>query len=231
MKKRISFITLLSLFTVYSHAQDDSIQVKKWYFSRSTDAAVASFSNVTRNGATLNSVPRFVFFINGGTNFNYNFSKRFGVHTGWNVKNNGIVYDDNDSVRYKRRVIMIGTPVAVRIGNLIKGNYFYAGAQAEFAVNYKEKKFINGKRVEKFNDWFSKRTPDVTPCFFAGFYTAKGVGMRACYFPQNFFNQSYDENGIKPFDKMEARNVFFVTVSYNFSIIQRILKKYMTTAL
>ncbi len=229
--QKISTALLFTISFFVTNAQTDSIKSKQWYFSRSTDAAIVSFSSVTRNGVALNTAPRFTFFLNGGTNFNYNISNRIGFYTGWNIKNNGIVYDDNDSVRYKRRVILIGTPMAVKIGNFTKGNYFYCGVQGDFALNYKEKKFLNGNRVEKNHEWFSKRTPDFVPSLFAGFFTGKGVGMRACYFPQNFFNQGYEKNGVKPFAGMGAKNVFFVTVSYNFSIIQRILKKYMTTAL
>jgi hypothetical protein len=219
------FLLLISFFI--SSAQTDSIKSKQWYFSRSTDAAIVSFSTVTRNGIELAAVPRFTFFINGGTNFNYNISKHIGFYTGWNITNNGIVYNENDSIRYKRRTILIGTPFAIKAGNLTKGNFFYCGVQGNYALHYKEKKFLNLSRIEKKGEWFGKQTPNFVPSLFAGFYTAKGVGMRACYFPQNFFNNSYEKNGVKPFEGMEARNIFFVTVSYNFSIIQRILQKYM----
>jgi hypothetical protein len=228
-KLSMFFLFLLSCFVL--NAQTNNVEIKKWYFSRSTDAAIVSFSSVTRNDVELNTVPRFTFFLNGGTNFNYDISKTIGFYTGWNVQNTGIVYDENDSVRYKRSVILIGTPLAVKAGNLTKGSFFYCGLQGNFALNYKEKRFLNGNRVEKNHEWFSKRTPDFVPSFFAGFFTKKGIGMRACYFPQNFFNQDYKKDDIQPFAGMEAKNLFFITVSYNFSIVQRILEKYMVTTL
>jgi hypothetical protein len=220
MQKIIFTLTAILLLGFQLTAQDSSETKKsKWYTSRGGDAGLVSFSNVSRNGKMLNNVPRFTAFLNTGTNFNYDFSNHAGFFTGINGKNIGVIYDDNDSVRYKRRVIAIGVPVGFKLGNIKKHNFFYAGGQADFAINYKQKKFLNGKKIEKNNDWFGKQTPIFMPSVFAGFQTNRKLGLKVQYFLNNFFNQDYTEGTAKPFAGMEA-NVFFLTLSYDFTMRQ-----------
>lgn len=197
-------------------AQPESTRKSKWYTTRGGDAALVSFSNVSRNGTQLNNVPRFTMFLNSGTNFNRNLSDHVGFFVGYSGKNLGVIYDENDSTRYKRRVLMLGVPAGFKFGNLKKGSFFYFGGQADLALNYKEKTFINGKKVRKDSEWFGDQTPLFMPSVFAGFVSSSHVGLKAQYFPNNFFNTSYEKNGNRPFEGMNA-NIFFLTLSYDFS--------------
>lgn len=189
---------------------------RKWYTTRGGDAALVSFSNVSRNGVQLNNVPRFTMFLNSGTNFNRNLSDHVGFFIGYSGKNLGVIYDENDSTRYKRRLLMLGVPAGFKFGNLKRGAFFYVGGQADLALNYKEKTFINGKKVKKHNEWFGDQTPLFMPSVFAGFVTSSRVGLKVQYFPNNFFNPSYEKNGNRPFEGMNA-SIFFLTLSYDFS--------------
>ncbi|MBX9784061.1 MAG: hypothetical protein K2X48_12300 [Chitinophagaceae bacterium] len=220
MQKTIYTITAILLMSLSVTAQENSSPEKKkskWYTTRGGDAGLVSFSNVSRNGKMLNNVPRFTFFLNGGANFNYDFGKNAGFFTGINGKNLGVIYDDNDSVRYKRRVLAVGVPVGFKFGNLKKHNFFYLGGQADFALNYKEKRFVNGDKVSKSNEWFGNQTPGFMPSVFAGFQTNRKLGLKVQYFVNNFFNPDYTKDNIKPFAGMDA-NVFFLTLSYDFSV-------------
>jgi hypothetical protein len=218
MKKIIFTITLLTAVVLQAAAQYSSEpKKKKWYTTRGGDAGLVSFSNVSKDGKMLNNVPRFTAFLNTGTNFNTDFSKHVGFFTGINGKNIGVIYDDTANTRWKRRVLLLGVPAGFKFGNLEKGNFFYIGAQADLAINYKEKKFVNGDKVFKNNDWFGKQTPLFMPSFFAGFRTSKKVGLKAQYFPNNFFNQDFTKDNSRPFAGMEA-NVFFITLSYDFTM-------------
>ncbi len=212
------FTLLLLVCSMYEtvSAQSETEKKAKWYTTRGGDAGLVSFSNVSRNGKQLTNIPRFTAFLNSGTNFNTDLGKSVGFFTGINGKNIGVIYDDNDSVRYKRRVIVLGVPVGFKFGNLKKGNFFFLGGQADFAINYKEKKFLNGDKVEKYNEWFGKQTPIFMPSVFAGFRTNRKIGMKAQFFPNNFFNQNYEKDNVKPFAGMNA-TVFFLTLSYDFS--------------
>jgi hypothetical protein len=215
--QKISLLVLFFMFTTACIAQESTVKKRVWYTTNGGDAALVSFSDVSRNGTRLNNVPRLTFFLNSGTNLNKDFGDHVGFFTGYNGKNLGIIYDENDSVRYKRRVLLLGVPVGFKFGNLKKGNFFYIGGQADFALNYKEKRFLNGDKVEKSSEWFSKKTPIFMPSVFAGFRTSGKVGLKAQYFPNNFFNGDYERNGNRPFAGMEA-TVFFITLSYDFSV-------------
>lgn len=220
MQKTIYTLIAILLIGFNASAQENSSPEKKkskWYTTRGGDAGLVSFSNVSRNGKMFNNVPRFTFFLNGGTNFNYDFGKNAGFFTGITGKNIGIIYDDTANTRWKRRVLAVGVPVGFKFGNLKKHNFFFMGGQADFAINYKEKKFVNGDKVEKNNDWFGKQTPVFMPSVFAGFQTNRKLGLKVQYFINNFFNQDYTNNNAKPFAGMEA-NVFFLTLSYDFSV-------------
>jgi hypothetical protein len=218
MKKCSLLIAVLSVSILQLAAQHDSEpRKKKWYVTRNGDAALVSFSNVSRKSNMLNNVPRFTAFLNSGTNFNTDFGNHAGFFTGINGKNIGVIYDDTANIRWKRRVLTLGVPAGFKFGNLKKGNFFYIGAQADFAFNYKEKKFVNGEKVSKSNDWFGKQTPIFMPSVFAGFRTSKKVAFKAQYFPNNFFNQNFVQDNTRPFAGMETM-MFFITLSYDFSM-------------
>ena len=216
MKKYVTLVLLLGSMYQTVSAQSETEKKAKWYTTRGGDAGLVSFSNVSRNGTQLTNILRFTAFLNSGTNFNTDFGAHVGFFTGINGKNLGVIYDENDSVRYKRRVIVVGVPVGFKFGNLKKGNFFFMGGQADFAINYKEKKFLNGDKVDKNSEWFGKQTPIFMPSVFAGFRTNRNIGVKAQFFPNNFFNQNYEKNNTKPFAGMTA-TVFFLTLSYDFS--------------
>jgi hypothetical protein len=219
MQKLIRTLSIMLLLSSSTHAQNSSDNDKKskWYITRGGDAALVSFSNVSRQGKMLNNVPRFTAFLNTGTNFNYNFSKSAGFFTGINGRNIGIIYDDTANIRWKRRVLALGVPAGFKFGNLKKHNFFYLAGEVDFAINYKQKKFINGDKAEKKNNWFGKQTPLLMPSVFAGFQTNRNLGLKVQYFLNNFLNPDYTEGNSKPFAGMEA-NVFFLTLSYDFSM-------------
>lgn len=210
------FLGLLTLLvSVLVIAQETPKKTSKWSINRSGDLAVVSFSNVTRNGVLLNNVPRFTMFLNSGTSFNYALGRQVAFFTGITAKNLGLIYDDNDSVRFKRRVIMAGVPLGFKFGNRDKGTFFYIGAESGFVLNYKEKRFLNNEKTAKSNTWFSNQTPVFMPSFFAG-YTIQHVGLKLHYFPQNFFNPDFETEGTRPFAGMESQ-VLFVSMSVDFN--------------
>lgn len=198
---------------------------KRPYMTWGGDGPLLSFSDEVRDaGARVHNIPRFTFFFNVGHNFNYDFGRNFGIFTGLNLKNIGLITkDDKDSVKLKRRVYTLGIPLGFKIGDLRRGSFFFfAGGSYDLAFNYKEKKFINGDKKEKFNEWFSDRTPLLMPSFFAGLRMSPGFGLKLQYYPNNFFNKEYKESlaggTTTPYKDLEAK-LFFVTLSYDFGRI------------
>ncbi|HMO33565.1 MAG TPA: hypothetical protein PKE63_08530 [Lacibacter sp.] len=213
MKQLITFILAGLLLSTGTTAQSVSSKNKSnWYVTDAGDLATVSFSNVSRNGNQLTNMPRLV-MLYSSTLINHDFSEDVGVFFGFSGRNLGLIYNDNDSVRFKRRVITLGVPAGFKFGNLEKGTYLFVGAEADFAINYKEKRFLNGKKTDKSNTWFGKQTPLFMPSVFAGF-VVHHLGLKAQYFPNNFFNPSYQSNNQQPFAGMEAQ-IFALSLCYD----------------
>ncbi|MCW3462857.1 hypothetical protein [Chitinophaga nivalis] len=191
------------------------------YVTHGGDGPLLSFADMKDNGAHVASVPRFTVVFNLGTNFNKDFNRHFGMFTGVNLKNIGLISKPNDSVKLKQRVYTLGIPLGFKIGDLSEGTFiFFAGGEIEMAINYKEKQFVDGRKVHKFNEWFSDRTPLLMPSLFAGFRIKHGIALKVQYYPQNFFNQDYKET-VKgattyPYRNTEA-NLVLVSLGYNFN--------------
>lgn len=190
------------------------------YLSWGGDGGLLSFADMKNNGEHVRNIPRFTFFVNVGTNFNYDFGRSFGMFSGINIKNIGLISKENDSLKLKRRVYTLGIPIGFKIGDVKKGNFFFfAGGSYDLAFNYKEKQFINGDKRHKFNEWFSDRTPLLMPSVFAGLRMYPGFGLKVQYYLTDFFNQDYKEtvNGVsrQPYRNLEGK-LFFVTLNYDF---------------
>jgi hypothetical protein len=192
------------------------------YVTRGGEGPLLSFASMKENGEHVRNIPRFTLFFNIGTNFNKDVSRHLGFFTGLNLKNIGLISKPADSLKLKQRVYTIGVPLGFKIGDLSGGSFFFfAGGEIDLAINYKEKQFVDGKKVHKFNEWFSDRTPLLMPSVFAGFRVNPGFGLKVQYYPQNFFNKDFktkdkSNNTIYPYKNLEA-NMVFVTLGYNFS--------------
>ena len=184
------------------------------------DGPLLSFGDIKYAGEHVRNIPRFTIFFNVGNNFNYDFGKNFGIFTGMNIKNIGLISKDNDSVKLKRRVYTFGIPLGFKIGDLKGGSFFFfAGGSYDMAFNYKEKRFLNGDKVHKFNEWFSDRTPIFMPSVFAGVRFAPGFGLKLQYYPNDFFNKDYKEtsNGVTTYPYKDVTSkMFYATISYDF---------------
>jgi hypothetical protein len=213
--------SLYTLIVLLAVSAATLAQKNKVYTTSGGNGGILSFSTIERNGKNITSIPRFSPVFNFGTNIHYDAGNTVGFFTGINVKNIGLIMKDSANLKFKRRVYTIGIPVAFKIGNMKQGNFFYAGAEAELAFNYKEKRFEGGKKKSKFNEWFSDRTPLFMPAVFAGFHTRSGVGLKAHYYLNNFFNEDFSEtiNGaeVRPYKGLKA-NVFFITLGYDFDL-------------
>lgn len=204
--RKIAFILifLLTCYTSVSIAKgrdsndELSFAPKKFYFSNDFDGALLSTALQTQTPAGPGNVgtPRFSYFWNGGFNVNYDFSKVIGVFSGVSIKNIGFIEKSAlvaDST-IKRRVYTIGVPVGLKIGNLKKRNYMFLGGGVDFPFNYKEKGYIVRNNKDKFNEWFSDRTPRYMPYGFAGF-SVKSFYLKMQYYPGNFMNPDYIDVG------------------------------------
>ncbi|WP_343744413.1 hypothetical protein [Chitinophaga sp.] len=182
-------------------------------------AGMLSFADMKQNGEHMRNIPRFSFIFNYHVNFNKDFTRHFGAFTGVDFKNIGLISKPTDSLKLKQRVYTLGVPLGVKIGDVTGGTFFFFGGELDLAFNYKEKQFVDGKKVHKFNEWFSDRTPLIMPSLFAGL-RVHGFGLKVQYYPQNFFNRDFSSgsgaNKVYPYRNTDA-NLVFVTFGYNFN--------------
>jgi hypothetical protein len=132
---------------------------------------------------------RYSTFLHFGEQLHVNLGKSFGFYTGIGVRNIGMINRLNDSIKVKQRVYALGVPVGIKLGDMQKRVYAALGAELELFFNYKQKTFLGsgrGEKVEKFNEWFSDRTPLLNPSLFVEFNFKKGTYLKLRYYPLNF---------------------------------------------
>lgn len=193
MKKLLLSIFLLGIGTSLL-AQEKS--AKNWY-SVSASETILSFGSVENNGSDLSNVVRFSPVINFGYHLHRNFSEKAGFYTGFSVRNVGMINDVNDSIRVKQRVYTLGIPVALKFGDM-KGNQGAIGFENEFALNYKQKVYLNDAK-SKSNIWFSDRTKIYLPSVFVEFKGKQGNYVRFKYYLTDFLepnNQKLNIPGV-----------------------------------
>lgn len=188
------------------------------YWSTGSDAFIFSSAYV-RDGLGNDglSTLRFSYILNMGVHYNYDFSRSAGIFTGIGIKNIGFI-DKVDDSTIKRRVYTIGVPLGIKIGNMPARSYVFFGGGIDVPFNYREKGFRKRGDKEKFNEWFSDRTPRVMPYFFAGFTLLPSLmSVKAQYYPGNFMNEDFVEDregpgkGLKVYNGYKA-NLFYISL-------------------
>ncbi len=201
--RRIFVLALLQAAIIpVSFAQNEEIVFtsKKFYFSNNFDGAIISTAFdkgvFPLNGGIPTTVgtPRFTYFFNTGFNVNYDFNQHIGLFTGLGLKNIGFIEKITplDST-IKRRVYTIGLPLGIRVGNIKKKNYAFLGGGVDLPFNYREKGYVRRGNKDKFNEWFSDRTPSYMPYGFVGVSFKPGFYVKVQYYPGNFMNSGFTE--------------------------------------
>ncbi len=170
-----------------------------WYWGNSLEGAIFSTATVQNpiNSSKMGTL-RFSYFINAGATYNYDITSDIGFFTGVSIKNVGFIEKMGDST-VKHRTYNLCIPIALKFGNLRGRRYFFAGMDIEMPFNYKEKGFIKRSEKQKFNSWFSARTPAFMPTIFAGFSVKPGITFKLEYYLNNFMNPQFTDKGIQPY--------------------------------
>ncbi len=222
-----ALLALSLLLPTLTSAQDAGPGTKKAYWTSSGEwifsTPILDVKGVDANGNETSddkgAVIRFSPFFNVQGMLNYDLSEHFGLFTGLSVRNQGFIYDvPNDSLnrRYKFRTYNVGIPVGFKVGTMNKG-MVYVGYEIELPFNYKEKRFENEKKEDKFNVWFSDRNEQFFQSVFLGFQGPGRTNLTVRYYLTNFHNQDFEEsvNGVtvKPYDGFNV-NVLTVSLGY-----------------
>jgi hypothetical protein len=238
MKKSLLISSLLIGFQLHIHAQETAPEpttsYKKFYTASASEVifSAADFGKVSittpgANGNFITSasfapdiIPRFSAFLHIANQMHFNVSNTFGFYTGLGLRNIGMINKFNDSLRIKQRFYSLGIPIAFKIGNMGKKIYFSAGAEAELFFHYKQKTFAGnegrrGEKVQKFNEWFSKRNNLIIPSVFVEFNFGKGNYIRLKYYLSNILingKQDFAVNGVASSFTVERSQLFSLSL-------------------
>jgi hypothetical protein len=215
MKKTI-FLMLILLFAIINVSMAQTKTQK--YFTSGTEL-IFSWASIDNNGTEGNSVMRFTGFLHLQGNFNFDFNRSFGLYTGLALRNVGFIENGpDDGLKKKYRTYNVGIPIGFKLGSMGK-THLYAGYEIEFPINYKEKTFNNERKDDKFNVWFSNRTPAFYNSILVGVQFKYGMNLKFKYYLTNFFNQDYSEvnqDGITeyPYANKDVR-IFYISLNIN----------------
>lgn len=221
MSKALWTILTALFFITTVRAQNDGDDKKNYYVTTGGELIFSSAS-LSIDGNEESTVLRFSPVFNWQSLVHFNKGRGFGYMTGLTFRNIGLIYDvPNSDHRIKARTYNIGIPFAFKLGNM-DGPFVYAGYEIEFPLNYKEKLFINEKKEDKFNVWFSDRVNKFQHGFFVGVQLPYGTNLKFKYYLSKFFNTDFtasDGQGgtVQPYSGFDA-NIFYF--SLNFSLLK-----------
>jgi hypothetical protein len=177
------------------------------------------FSSGNFSGPATGKLPssiRFTLFPHFSNYWNYDFSNHFGFFSGFSLRNIGMITQENDysyegkiyqNVKTKRRSLALGIPLALKLGSFSDHYFLYGGAQYEWLFHYKEKHFINDKKI-KSTQWFSDQTRSFIPSFFAGIQFPHGINLRFTWVPEDFLNP-------EKFPQISKSQIYYLSMSYH----------------
>jgi len=238
MKKKLFISTFILGFVLHTQAQEvapePTTSYKKFYSAPASEVifSAADLGNVTITTPGINNmpatittispdiIPRFSAFLHLANQLHFNVSNTFGFYTGLGLRNIGMINKFNDSLRIKQRFYSLGVPIAFKIGSMGKKIYFSAGAEAEIFFHYKQKTFAGnegrrGEKVQKFNEWFSKRNNIFIPSVFVEFNFGNGNYVRLKYYLNNILingEQDFAVNGVASTFTVERSQLFALSV-------------------
>lgn len=185
MKKIIVFaLAVIISFQLSAQNTGSLVSPKNNKYTESVSELIFSWGNVAAPPLNPSSILRFSCFLHLGEQYHIDFNNHTGFYTGLSLRNVGMINKLNDSVKIKQRVYTIGIPAAFKFGNM-HGTFFAAGAEAEFAINYKQKVFLHDEK-SKTNIWFSDRTDIFLPSVFGEIRFKQGGYIKFKYYLTDF---------------------------------------------
>ncbi len=209
---RISFV-ILALFLLLSTSSLNA-QSKADKYILSGGELIFSFADV---GSGYDNIIRFSPVFNAQSWRVYDYGN-FGFFHGLAIRNVGFIAEQaNTNVRIKYRTYNLGIPVGIKM-DFSPSLGLYAGYEFELPFNFKQKTFVNESKEQKFNSWFSDRTPTLAHGLFVGFQFASGMHVKFKYYLNSFLNPEYEEivdgNTVRPYEDLDV-NVFYFAISFN----------------
>ncbi len=191
-------LTLAALFyilpsTMAQDAVNDApVKPKKITLSSGVEGSLLQFAPFLSTVSPARTIPRYSYFFNTGIDVNYHLSNNLRPFTGLQLKNIGLIYKSNDSIRSKHRVYTLGAPLGIKYYSNNRKLMLKTGVDVALALNYKWKTFVRDTKT-KNHEYFSDLTSPIFASAFAGlsFY---GLSLTGNFYFTDFFNPSQPGN-------------------------------------
>lgn len=190
--KKIVLLALLTVFLSENSNAQKSYKDKNYWVSQGVEGSLIQFAQAEIWNRSATTIPRYTYFFNMGSDYNYKLGHNASIFTGLNLKNIGLILKSNDSLRSKHRVYTVGAPIGFKIHSADRSIKFKAGVDLSMAINYKWKT-IASKNKTKDHEFFSDRTALFHPSAFVGI-SIKGLSITANSYLRNFFNPYHPAN-------------------------------------
>jgi len=214
MLKKATFLIFLLAISLTTFGQEiiTLSQSKNKVYSASVSETILSFGIVEAAPLNTGTIARFTPFFNFGQQLHIDFSDHLGMYFGLGLRNVGMITNLNDSVRVKQRTYNVGIPLALKFGNM-ESWQGAIGAEAEFAIAYKQKVFVNGEK-RKSGSWFDDRTNIFLPSVFAEFKGKDGNFIRFKYYLTDYLtsNQKINVPGVEY--RPTQSQLFYISMGY-----------------
>lgn len=187
--------------------------VSEFLFQFSETETISNKSQL--NGVKASILPNF------GAYTHINFNNNIGIIPALSIRNVGMkTYNDSvNSVKYdliKRRAILLGGSLALKLGSFSKHSFLYGGAEYEMSIHVRQKLYDDSQhQVFKQGEWFSTATERFLPSAFIGFQFPNGYNIQAKYYLNNFLNHNYS-GAFGDFTNLKTSQVISLSLSFQF---------------
>lgn len=166
------------------------------------------------DGNDRGAIVRFAPVFNVQGMVNYDFGPHAGVFMGLSMRNHGFIYAAPNGDRFRFRTYNVGLPMGIKLGRM-HHTMIFTGYELELPFNYRERQFVDDRRVDRFNVWFSNRTPTFFHSVFAGLQGPRGTTLTVRYYLSNFHNTAFltreDSVEVRPYAGLNA-NILSVSL-------------------
>lgn len=187
----------------------------KAYF---TQGAEWNFSLPVLGGAADGdrSVLRFAPVINLRSLLHLDASDHAGAFAGLSLGNVGFIRDVGNGTRFKYRTYTVGLPIGIKLGRM-HGTLMALGYELELPFHYKEKRFVDERRDDRFGVWFSDRTSALFHSVFISVQGPAGTTLTLRYHLANFHRSDFVERKdgveVRPYEGFRT-NLLMASLGY-----------------
>jgi hypothetical protein len=215
----LNFFVFISFFSIAQTTEDSGNKmvytkyVSEFLFQFSETETISNKSQL--NGVKTSILPNF------GAYTHINFNNNIGIIPALSIRNVGMkTYNDSvNSVKYdliKRRALLLGGSLALKLGSFSKHAFLYGGAEYEMSIHVRQKLYDDSQhQAFKQGEWFSTATERFLPSAFIGFQFPNGYNIQAKYYLNNFLNHNYS-GALGDFTNLKTSQVFYISVSFQF---------------